>query len=110
MMRRHVHAAFGLLLLASLGGCVASGPSPDALAELTVALEDPEQGGEARLSELLLRYPNHLPLLDLALAHSDARGDQAGRLRYARAAFGAALGAGLARTTSKPGSRRSLLP
>ena len=96
MMRRHVHAAFGLLLLASLGGCVASGPSPDALAELTVALEDPEQGGEARLSELLLRYPNHLPLLDLALAHSDARGDQAGRLRYARAAFGAALGAGLA--------------
>ena len=45
MMRRHVHAAFGLLLLASLGGCVASGPSPDALAELTVALEDPEQVG-----------------------------------------------------------------
>ncbi len=96
MTRRHVHAALGLLLLALLGGCAAPGPSPEALTELTFALEDSEQSGEARLAELLLRYPDHLPLLDLALAHSEAQGDQEGRLRYARAAFSAALGAGLA--------------
>ena len=95
MTRRHVHAALGLLLLALLGGCAAPGPSPEALTELTFALEDSEQSGEARLAELLLRYPDHLPLLDLALAHSEAQGDQEGRLRYARAAFFAALGAGL---------------
>jgi CHAT domain-containing protein len=95
MTRRHIHAALGLVLMALLGGCAAPGPSPEALTELTLALEDPEQGGEARLAELLLRYPDHLPLLELALAHSEARGDQEGRLRYARAAFSAALGAGL---------------
>ena len=95
MTRRHVHAALGLLLLALLGGCAAPGPSPEALSELTLALEDSEQGGEARLAELLLRHPDHLPLLELALAHSEAQGDQEGRLRYARAAFSAALGAGL---------------
>jgi CHAT domain-containing protein len=95
MTRRHVHAALGLLLLALLGGCAAPGPSPEALTELTLALEDSEQSGEARLADLLLRYPDHLPLLELALAHSEAQGDQEGRLRYARAAFSAALGAGL---------------
>lgn len=95
MTRRHVHAALGLLLLALLGGCAAPGPSPEALSELTLALEDSEQSGEARLKELLLRYPDHLPLLDLAMAHSEAQGDQEGRLRYARAAFSAALGADL---------------
>ena len=95
MTRRHVHAALGLLLLALLGGCAAPGPSPEALAELTVALEDPDQSGHARLTELLRRYPDHLPLLELALAHSAAQGDREGRLRYARAAFSAALGAGL---------------
>ena len=95
MTRRHVHAASGLLLLALLGGCAAPGPSPEALAALTLALEDPEQSGDARLTELLLRYPDHLPLLELALAHSEAQGDREARLRYARAAFSAALGASL---------------
>ncbi|NBQ12319.1 MAG: hypothetical protein EBU29_09795, partial [Gammaproteobacteria bacterium] len=76
MTRRHVHAASGLLLLALLGGCAAPGPSPEALAALTLALEDPEQSGDARLTELLLRYPDHLPLLELALAHSEAQGDR----------------------------------
>ena len=95
MTRRHVYAALGLLLLALLGGCAAPGPSPEALTELSLALEDSEQSGDARLKELLLRYPDHLPLLELALAHSEAQGDQEGRLRYARAAFSAALGADL---------------
>jgi CHAT domain-containing protein len=92
MLRRHIYAALGLALLALLGGCAAPGPSPEALADLTLALEDREQGGDARLAELLRRYPNHLPLLELAQGHSEARGDQEGRLRYARAAFSAALG------------------
>lgn len=95
MTRRYVHAPLGLLLLVLVGGCAAPGPSPDALAELTLALEDPEQEGEARLAALLLRYPDHLPLLDLALAHSEGAGDPAERLRHARAAFSAALRAGL---------------
>ena len=91
MMRRHVHAAFGLLLLASLGAALLLDRRRMRLPSSRLLLKI-RAGWEARLSELLLRYPNHLPLLDLALAHSDARGDQAGRLRYARAAFGAALG------------------
>ena len=110
MMRRHVNAAFGLLLLASLEGCVASGPSPDALAELTVALEDRSRvgGSPQRAAASLPQSPPPARLKRLPIATLVAI--KRGRLRYARAAFGAALGAGLAQDALEAGSRRSLLP